>query len=120
MGWIKKAMQLAAAAGAVGSIAAAAQSTPGATETRGSLLYSTHCVACHTSEVHWRDGKRVTDWASLNAQVRRWQNNVGLRWTDDDVSEVARYLNAVHYRFPAPDARAAGGVNTVRAAGAQR
>jgi mono/diheme cytochrome c family protein len=120
MGWITQAVQLAAAACAAGSIAAAAQSTPGGTETTGALLYSTHCVACHTTQVHWRDGKLVTDRASLDAQVRRWQKNGGLGWTDDDVAAVVRYLNAVHYRFPAPDTRAAGSVNAVRAAGAQR
>jgi mono/diheme cytochrome c family protein len=108
-GWIKRAVQLAAAACAAGSIAAAAQSPSGANETPGALLYSTHCVGCHTTQVHWRDGRRVRDWASLDAEVRRWQNNGGLRWTDDDIAAVARHLNAVYYRFPAPEPRAAGG-----------
>lgn len=75
---------------------------PGSGEgSRGALLYATHCKACHTAQVHWRDRKLVTDPASLEAQVRRWQAMSGLDWSDDDVAEVARYLNAVHYRFPA-------------------
>ena len=44
----------------------------------------------------------ATDWASLRAQVLRWQGNTGLAWSDDDVLAVTRYLNDLYYRFPAP------------------
>jgi len=71
--------------------------------TRGELLYSTHCIACHSAQVHWREKKLVTDQASLQAEVRRWQGFSGLGWSDDDVAEVARYLNALHYHYPTPD-----------------
>lgn len=40
-------------------------------ESRGELLYATHCNACHSAEVHWRKLKLATDWDSLVAQVRR-------------------------------------------------
>jgi len=68
--------------------------------TRGELLYSTHCIACHSSEVHWRDKKLVSDRASLQAEVSRWQGLSGLGWNDDDIAEVARYLNALHSAMP--------------------
>lgn len=83
-----------------GSAAVCAQTQPPVREQRGELLYSTHCVSCHTSEVHWRDKRLATDWASLKAQVRRWESNIGLGWGEDDVVAVARYLNALHYHFP--------------------
>ena len=67
---------------------------------RGELLYLTHCDACHNVQVHWRDRKAVTDWRSLEFEVRRWQGVAGLRWSDEDIAEVARYLNALHYHFP--------------------
>ena len=38
---------------------------------RGELLYTKACVACHTTQVHWRDKKLATDWKSLQAQVGR-------------------------------------------------
>jgi len=66
-------------------------------ESRGELLYATHCIACHDKEVHWRDKALVTDFASLKSEVRRWQSVVGLGWGEDDVAEVARYLNSLHY-----------------------
>ena len=70
---------------------------------RGELLYSTHCIACHSTRVHWREKKLATDWTSLQAEVRRWQGVSGLGWSNEDIAEVARYLNALHYRYRAPD-----------------
>jgi mono/diheme cytochrome c family protein len=72
--------------------------------TRGELLYSTHCISCHSSQLHWRDNKVATNWVSLRSQVERWQKTSGLAWPDEDVTEVARYLNALYYRFPVPEA----------------
>jgi len=73
---------------------------------RGELLYSTHCIGCHNAQLHWRDKKAATNWGSLKAEVERWQKTTGLGWRGEDVTEVARYLNALYYRFPEP--RAAG------------
>jgi mono/diheme cytochrome c family protein len=67
--------------------------------TRGKLLYDTHCIACHNSEIHWLDNKAATDWASLKAQVRRWQERAHLQWSEADIVEVARYLNDTIYRY---------------------
>jgi mono/diheme cytochrome c family protein len=79
---------------------AAAQSGPAGPASRGRLLYETHCVACHSEQLHWRERKLVTDWASLKAQVRRWQGTAQLGWSEEDVVDVARHLNAIHYRLP--------------------
>jgi hypothetical protein len=81
--------------------AAHAQTIRGAS--RGELLYSIHCIACHDAHVHWRDKKLATDWTSLRSEVRRWQEYSGLGWGEDDVAAVARYLNLLHYHYPAPD-----------------
>lgn len=70
--------------------------------TRGELLYTTHCVACHNARVHWRDKRLVTDWNSLRAQVRRWQGVQELGWNEADITAVARYLNTFYYEYPSP------------------
>ena len=70
---------------------------------RGQLLYGTHCIECHTAQMHWRARSRVRDWASLKAQVRRWQGEAGLKWTEDDIDAVARHLNETIYRLPRTD-----------------
>ena len=69
---------------------------------RGQLLYATHCIACHSDQVHWRAKKLVSDWASLKGQVRRWQSVQALGWSDEDITDVASYLNFLYYRFPTP------------------
>jgi len=81
--------------------AALCLATPASAQSRGELLYITHCSSCHTAQMHWRDKKQVTDWASLRAQVRYWQAQATLAWNDEDITLVARYLNASYYRLPA-------------------
>lgn len=88
---------------AVLGIPAHAATPPLPAASRGELLYSTHCIACHTTQVHWRDKKRARDWASLQAEVNNWQKLSGLGWNEDDVVAVARYLNARCYHYPAPE-----------------
>lgn len=68
-------------------------------ESRGELLYTTHCNSCHTSKIHWREQKLASDWNSLVVQVRRWQGISGLNWNDEEVADVANYLNAVFYKY---------------------
>jgi mono/diheme cytochrome c family protein len=73
----------------------------------GQLLYDTHCTSCHTTQIHWRDRHLATDWASLQAQVKRWQSNSALGWKQTEVMEVTRYLNDSIYHFE-PSATAQG------------
>ena len=84
------------AALSLASAAAFSQSAAG----RGQLLYTTHCIECHTTQMHWREQRAAQDWDSLKAQVRRWQGNAGLGWNEDDVVEVARHLNETIYHHP--------------------
>jgi mono/diheme cytochrome c family protein len=67
--------------------------------TRGELLYATHCSACHSEQIHWRDKRLVSDWNSLVSEVGRWQANIGLVWSTDEIADTARYLNAAFYHF---------------------
>lgn len=68
-------------------------------QARGQLLYATHCISCHTTEMHWRDKKVAVDWTSLRFQVRRWQDNAGLGWSEADIQDVTRYLNESIYHY---------------------
>ena len=85
------------------SMLATAQTVP--SESRGELLYSTHCVTCHTAQMHWRNDRQAFDWDSLKFQVRRWQRNAGLAWNDSDIAEVSRYLNEAIYHYAQPNDR---------------
>ncbi len=110
MGTIKRSLLACLAACALPAVSA----QPAAPAARGELLYSTHCIACHSRELHWRQKKLATDWASLDAQVRRWAGNAGLGWSDEEIADVARYLNAVHYRFAAPSVTGSGRGDSTR------
>lgn len=66
---------------------------------RGKLLYETHCIACHSTQVHWRDQRLVKTWDGLLVQVARWQGNMVLRWNRDDIYAVAEHLNRLYYHF---------------------
>ena len=79
-------------------LAAAAQGLP-QPGSRGQLLYGNHCIACHTTQMHWREKKLVTDWPSLKVQVRRWQGSAQLNWSEEDIDDVARFLNDTYYRL---------------------
>ena len=74
-------------------------------QSRGELLYTTHCIACHSTQMHWREQRRATDLDSLKEQVRLWQARALLSWNDDDIVEVTRYLNQSIYRFGPPTVR---------------
>ncbi len=76
-------------------------------ETRGQMLYETHCVACHSVQIHWRAQRLAGDWNGLRGQVQLWQSNASLGWTDQDILEVARHLNQRYYQFPEPSSRLA-------------
>ena len=75
-------------------------SQPEPSQSRGRLLYTTHCIECHTMQMHWRNDRRAQDWESLKAQVRRWQGTAALAWSDEDIVEVARHLNETVYHYP--------------------
>jgi hypothetical protein len=81
-------------------LALAAGATHAQTANRGQLLYSTHCVECHTSQMHWRAQRLARDWDSLREQVTRWQGTARLQWSADDIDAVTRHLNDTVYRFP--------------------
>jgi mono/diheme cytochrome c family protein len=69
---------------------------------RGELLYTTHCSACHDTKMHWRENKLATNWDTLQAQVRRWQGVAALNWSEGEIEDVARFLNQTIYRYPEP------------------
>lgn len=84
----------------VASGSAQAQAAP--SPTRGQMLYDTHCVTCHSAQLHWRQSSVVRNWQDLRDQVTRWQASANLGWSQDDITQVARHLNDTIYRMPQP------------------
>ena len=91
-------MFLAVLAAGLASGPAAAQATP--VPGRGELLYATHCIACHTEQLHWRDRRTASSWPRLKEEVRRWQAAARLGGSEADILDVARHLNETIYHLP--------------------
>ena len=84
------------------ALAAAALLPAHAQVERGRVLYETHCINCHTTGVHARDHREVENFQGLRQWVARWNVNLALGWGEEDILEVALYLNRRFYAFPCP------------------
>ena len=80
----------------LGSVTAQAQAQP--TE-NAEQLYEEYCLGCHGSEIYTREGRMVTSLDGLERQVQRCETALGLRWFDEDIKDVASYLNHHFYSF---------------------
>lgn len=65
----------------------------------GRALHDKHCMQCHDSAVYTREDRRVNSMAGLKKQVQRCELSLGLKWFDDDIENVALYLNQTYYHF---------------------
>lgn len=97
-------LSLAALAGA--TMPALPQPEQQPASTRGRMLYSTHCIECHNTQMHWRARQQARDWTTLRAEVHRWQAAASLGWSDADIDEVTGHLNDTIYQFELPRPRA--------------
>jgi len=66
---------------------------------RGEMLYRNHCIECHNQQIHWRDARIAADLNGLKNEVRRWQDAIGVKWSEEEVNEVSRYLNSTYYFY---------------------
>ena len=62
-------------------------------------LYQFNCTSCHGAEVYTRTDRKVTSLASLEAQVRRCEQSLGLKWFDEEITGMTGYLNTHYYKF---------------------
>ena len=78
------------------------RSVSGADAQRGGALYESRCGACHSESVHGRAKRVATDFNDVRRWVSRWNENLGLRWGDEEIDDVSVYLNDTYYRFACP------------------
>lgn len=80
----------------------ATRSASGADADRGRALYELRCGDCHSESVHGRAKRVATDFGQVQAWVSRWNESLGLRWTDEELDDVSVYLNNAYYHHPCP------------------
>ena len=66
---------------------------------RGQQLHDEHCMKCHDTAVYTRENRFIANQDALLKQVKRCELNLGLRWFDKDINDVAEYLNQSFYKF---------------------
>ena len=88
----------------LGSLAGALAFTPAhsADLERGRALYENHCRMCHDSLAFKRGDTIAKDYEEVRAQVNRWQTNTSLRWSAEDIDNVASYVAKAYYKLPCP------------------
>lgn len=72
----------------------------------GKELHDQSCTSCHIrmqggdgSTLYTRSNRRVNSLEALDAQVRRCESNLELKWFDEDVMSVSKYLNTEYYKL---------------------
>jgi cytochrome c553 len=66
---------------------------------KGRLLYETHCGGCHYERVHDRKTSTVDSLAKLRAEIAKWAQQTGRRFTPEELDDIAAHLNRTHYRL---------------------
>jgi mono/diheme cytochrome c family protein len=93
---------IAAVATIASAAALAAPPLPSPELQRGRALYETRCIGCHDRSVHQRESRLARDFATLRAQVIRWNANAGGEWRTEEIDQVSAYLNERYYKFTCP------------------
>lgn len=85
---------------------AVAADFPGNAEKGKALFEKGNCHACHSSMVggngngiFTRPGRKVHSPAQLIEQLHSCSTNSGANWSEDDIAQVAAYLNRDFYKF---------------------
>jgi hypothetical protein len=74
----------------------------GADAERGRALYELRCGSCHSESVHARQKRVAKSFEDVRAWVARWNENLRLRWSSEEIDDVAVHVNATYYRYDCP------------------
>lgn len=85
------------------SLLAAAPLVGAADTSRGKALYESRCDKCHDVSVHSRNPRSARTFDHIRAFVARWDRELGAAWTNEEINDVARYLNEKYYKYPCPE-----------------
>ena len=66
---------------------------------RGEKLLNDNCFGCHDTSVYTRPHRIVNSLPELLDRVRFCETQNGLSWKDQNIEDVAAYLNATFYKF---------------------
>lgn len=65
----------------------------------GKKLYTERCGGCHDTKVHTRPNRIIHTYEDLVNRVRFCDNAAKAGLTEDEIYDVAEYLNDTFYKF---------------------
>ena len=65
----------------------------------GKSLHDENCVRCHNESVYTREKKMVNSFYELRKRIRDCELMAEAAWFDEEIDDVAAYLNQAYYRF---------------------
>jgi mono/diheme cytochrome c family protein len=65
----------------------------------GQELHDGKCLSCHKPGFYTRESRRIKSYDSLKTQVQTCATNLSIPWFEDEVEEVANYVNTEYYKF---------------------
>ena len=72
---------------------------------RGKRLHDNACVFCHDTSMYSRSEGKVRSFEALREEVRVWAGEAMPEWGQNEVDDIARYLNDTFFQFSCPDGR---------------
>ena len=77
----------------------AASGAPAGDAGHGKLLHDQDCSRCHDAAMYTRPQRTVKTFAELRERVQQCELAAELLWFEEDVDDVAAYLDRTFYRF---------------------
>jgi hypothetical protein len=66
----------------------------------GKQLHDVHCLtSCHNVQLYTRQNRKIKSYNSLETQVQRCVTSLNKQWFEEEVKDVATYLNTEFYKF---------------------
>ena len=65
----------------------------------GKLLHDENCLRCHDESKYLRKNRIIKNFQQLHERIRQCELTTELTWFDEEVDDVAAYLNNQFYHF---------------------
>ncbi len=65
----------------------------------GKTLHNENCLRCHNETLYTREKRIVNSFDELRTRIRDCELMAELTWFDEEIDDVAAYLNNAFYRF---------------------
>jgi hypothetical protein len=66
---------------------------------KGKTLHDLHCTRCHDSTMYTRSQRTIENFTALRERVQQCELAAELMWFEEDVDDVAAWLNREFYHF---------------------